>query len=105
MVEKQIPCPEAKFDTVSVSGKAHLHVSIKDGKLKAECKTDSLLKVIDSLETRVTQRTRIRTETITIRQPVEVIKYRTPGWCWLLIAAVIAYIGSKIIFKKYLFRI
>lgn len=105
MIEKQIPCPDVIVDTVAISGKARLHISLKNGMLKAACKTDSLLKVIDSLETRVTEKTRVRVEKITVRQPVEVVKYRTPGWCWLLIAGVVAFAGAKFIFTRYFLKI
>lgn len=102
---KQIPCPDVKIEEHRASGRAKLDVSLKNGLLKVDCHTDSLLHVIDSLETRITEKNRIRTETITIRQPMEVIKHRVPAWCWWLIAGVVAYISGKIFFKTHFLKI
>lgn len=102
---RQISCPDVQVEEHQTKGRTKLDVSLKNGLLKVDCHTDSLLHMIDSLETRITEKNRVRTETITIRQPVEVIKYRVPAWCWWLMAGVLAYIGGKIFLKTYFFKI
>ncbi len=91
-----VPCPQFKIDTSIKKGRTTLHLKAENGKLEAACETDSLVHVIDSLKQIVKSTTKSHIKIMTIRQPVEVIKYKTPFWVWLLIAVVGLYIYGRI---------
>lgn len=91
-----IPCPDVvyKKTVTSKTGRTKASVTIDRGKLNVDCKTDSLQATIDSLKTIIREKEKYATQTITIEVPV--IKYKIPGWIWLLLlgclaALVIAY--------------
>lgn len=86
---KLMHCPDAKFDTVIKNGNTTLTASLKNGNLNMQCKSDSLMHIIDSITT-LKQKEFYHTETITVN--VEVIKYKVPRWCWWLLLGVIGYI-------------
>lgn len=86
-----IPCAEAEIhkEVKSSSGRTKVKVDISKGKVSIDCKTDSLIRVNDSLAVKIRTLEKYRTETKTIQVPV--IKYRTPTWCWVLLIGIIGY--------------
>ncbi|MBS0647386.1 MAG: hypothetical protein JSR97_12475 [Verrucomicrobia bacterium] len=96
MIEKVIPCPGLKINEQKTTGKAHLEVSIDSGKLKIECRTDSLVHVIDSLKEMQTKIMRFRNTVVTVKEPFEVIKNRIPGWVFILVIANLLYITGRL---------
>lgn len=92
-----IPCPGIvyKKKATSKSGHTTIDVSIDNGKLKVDCKTDSLQQVIDSLATIFKDRQHFKTTTVTYPVPVEIVKYKTPKWAWYLLAFNVVFFGWK----------
>ena len=93
-----IPCPNAKLDTVISKGHTTLTATISKGFLQFKCNSDSLLHIIDSI-TRLKQKESYHTEKTTVEVPVQVIKYKVPKWCWMLLAFNVAAVGWKFRFK------
>lgn len=90
-----IPCPDAKIEQQKTSGKTTAKVSVTGGMLRVDCMTDSLNHVIDSLKETITTTKSVKTEKITVYQPVEVVKKKIPFWVWLLIAGNVGYIWLR----------
>jgi hypothetical protein len=89
-IYEAIPCPDAVFnrEVKTLGSRLSAKVNINKGMLTVECKTDSLMQRITWLEKQViTERSKATTTTIQV--PVEVIKHKTPKWCWLLLLAIL----------------
>lgn len=91
-----IPCPDVVLKEQKNSGRVTLNTELKNGVLKVECVTDSLMHVVDSLKELNTRIMRIKSEVITVSTPVDVIKYRIPFWVVLLIVVNLLYITGRI---------
>lgn len=77
-----IPCP-INYEKEVIEDNKTISVKIKDGKLTAKCSTDSLVKVIQDLEVKVQNKEKYSSNTELV--PVEVVKHKTPKWCWYYI--------------------
>lgn len=93
-----IPCPDVKIDVATTKGRTTLTAKTDGrGNLKIDCKTDSLLLVIDSLKNTITETQKFHTELKQdiIEKPVTVIKYKVPKWCWWLLIINLAYLAWR----------
>lgn len=92
-----IPCPDMVYHNSLQKGNAHLVVNIKNGQLTADCHTDSLLHIVDSLrETLIEKQAWHSTERrVIITNTVTKIKYRVPTWCWYLLLLNVVYVVFK----------
>lgn len=97
LIHDTLNCPEANYykQVKSASGKTTATVTLFKGNLIVDCKADSMQKVIDWLQKELL-RTYTHTETETVIQEVEKIKYKVPKWCWYLLGINILYVGSRI---------
>lgn len=91
-----IPCPDAVVN--EYAGNERMSLTAKSngkGKIKVNCKTDSLSIVIDSLKTIIREKEQYHSSTQVILQPypVTVIKYKVPQLVkWLLLIACIQFL-------------
>ena len=84
-IHDTLPCPDYEAKETSKTGKLTASVSIKNGKLTATCKQDSLQKRITWLEAELTkERYSLKTTTKTVYVPVDVPTPYTPRWHWYL---------------------
>lgn len=91
--EITIPCPDQQINEYAGNGRIQLRAK-SDGKgnVKINCQTDSLVKVISGLKTIIQEKEKYHANTTVqkIPYPVEVVKYKTPKWCWWLLIIAIA---------------
>ena len=92
-----IPCPDLVYHKKVENGNTSLVLDIKDGLLTADCQTDSLLHIVDSLQETIKERQSWHSsnETKTLVNTVEKIKYKIPKWCWYLLLLNVVYIIFK----------
>ncbi len=98
VLHDSIPCPDVQFhkEVKSPSGRTTAKIDINRGKITVDCKTDSLSRVIDSLQVKLKTTEAYHSEVKTVEIPV--IKHRTPVWAWFLLVGVILYfIGPPIV--------
>jgi hypothetical protein len=74
-IRVQVPCPDAKWQGQASSGKIKLNASLNNGELDIDCKTDSLLMVIQMQQTEIEK---FRSEEKSFKSE-KVIKI-TPWW-------------------------
>lgn len=83
-----IPCPQAKnISLTKVAGRTQLTVkSDSQGNFYINCKTDSLVHVIDSLFNVIVQKESYHSDvqTVTVTKIETVTKFKVPKWCWWL---------------------
>lgn len=84
-------------DTVIFGNKTQLHLQVDKGKIKATCIADSLQLVINNLQKIISQKTQIKTETIT--KNIEVPKPYVPLWLILIMVVSIGWNFRKLIFQ------
>lgn len=98
LLHDSIPCPDVQYhkEVKSPSGRTSAKVDINKGKLTVDCKTDSLNRVIDSLIKLKSAQT-YHSEVTTVEVPV--VKYKTPVWAWIMLAAIALYFLIPIIIK------
>lgn len=87
-----LPCP-INYEKEVVEDSKKISVKIKDGVMIAKCSTDSLLKVIQDLEVKIQNKEKYSSTVEVV--PVEVVKYKTPMWCWWLLSIFILWILIK----------
>lgn len=94
-----IPCPDVNYhkEVKSPSGETKAVVDIHKSVLSVDCKTDSLIRRIDSLAAKLKVAEAYHSEVKIVEKPE--IKYRTPIWAWLLLAGVILYIFRNPLLK------
>lgn len=78
-----VPCPDAQWKGTakSLTGRTTINAEINNGKIKIDCKTDSLIKRIDSLQAVIKYK-----ESYSVKvtnNPVPVSKWYIPWWVWL----------------------
>lgn len=80
-----VPCPDTQWrgTATSTSGRTKLTAEIDKGKIRIDCKTDSLTKVIDSLQFKISEVERYKEKVRTIT--IEVPKQYIPWWVYLII--------------------
>ena len=79
-----------QIDTTVKNGKTTIHLQLSKGKLSASCNADSLQLVIKNLTTIIKDRQRFKSQTKLVPYPI--IEYKTPKWCWWLLAANVLYV-------------
>jgi len=104
IIEDSIPCPGVNIfrSLGSKNGRTTASVSIKDNRLRVDCKTDSLNMVIKNLTTKIKSLEKYHSEVKIIQAPPK-IKYRIPALFWWLLFLNIGYVGYRLwkIYKKY----
>jgi hypothetical protein len=85
-VTESIPCPDVKIERWVTKGNTKLAYSINNGWLNINCHTDEWLHIIDSLETKITTIEGYHSKVDTVIKEVELIKYKVPKWCWILLS-------------------
>lgn len=100
-IHDTIPCPGLKWNAsaTSESGRTTVNASINNGKINIDCKTDSMIKVIDSLKAVVRLKEQYQAKTIRILVPVP--DPYTPKWVWYLVSANALYLIAKVLIWKY----
>lgn len=88
-----------KFNSTIKKKNLSLNISLSNDSLFVNCKSDSLQHIVDSLAQTLTREKSFHNETKTIIQPQKEIKYRVPGWCYILIILILLYLTLKIYFK------
>jgi len=98
IIHDSIPYPDIQYhnEATSPSGRVKAKVDISKGRLTVNCKTDSLVRVIDSLVKLKTAQV-YHSETKTIDVPV--VKKKTPLWAWIMLVGIILYFLGPPIFK------
>lgn len=89
-----MPCPDWNYDSTTADGSVSMHVNVRNGKLTATCKADSLTKVIYWLQGNV-EFYRKRKEVITITKTMKVPKPFIPKWVWWLVAFNVGQLAWK----------
>lgn len=99
LLHDSIPCPDVKYhkEITSPSGRTTAKVDINKGKLTVDCKTDSLVKLIDSLKVKLKTTEAYHSEVKTVEVPV--VKNKTPSWAWFLLIANLIYFFGPMIYK------
>lgn len=100
-IHDSIPCPDVEYsnEATSKDGRVKAAVSLKDGKLKVDCKADSLQKLVTFWEQQFyKEKYSLNKVTTTVEKPVEVIVYKTKAWHWWLHLALLLALGW--IFRK-----
>ena len=85
-----IDCPDAVLNRSETRDGITAKATISKGRLQVQCKADSLQLVIRYLQDRLTFTERFKTETITVEKPVEVTRYKIPGWIWWVLIISLA---------------
>jgi hypothetical protein len=94
LIEK-VPCPDIiDFEKKEKNGNVTVKVTIKKGVLTADCKTDSLQKIIQGLNSQITT---LKTSVVTVTHTnyVKVPKRYIPKWVWFLVAFNLGYLAFK----------
>jgi hypothetical protein len=99
LLDDSIPCPDVQYhkEVKSPSGRTTAKVDINKGKLTVDCKVDSLNRVIDSLQVKIKTTEAYHSQVKTIEVPV--VKYKTPVWAWIMLAAIALYFLIPIVIK------
>lgn len=99
IIKDSIPCPDVQYkkEIKSGSGRTRVEIEISRGKLKVDCKVDSLNNVIDSLAVKLKTMESYKSEVKIVEKPV--IRKVVPLWCWILLGVVILYLISPLIIK------
>ncbi|MCO5238882.1 MAG: hypothetical protein M9904_02395 [Chitinophagaceae bacterium] len=99
-IRDTIPCPDVDYYKEGKIGRTSVKVNISKGKIKVDCKSDSLQYVIDSLASIHKTKEVFHSETKGV--PIEVVKYKTPSWCWwylFITGGYVLYRNRKIIYR------
>lgn len=96
-IHDSVPCPDAKYSKEVKKGGTTAKVSLNNGKLDVECKTDSLQLIIQMLRREVIRLSNfISVERTTTEQvPLEVPKPYIPKWVWWLVGFNVLYFSIK----------
>lgn len=88
-----IPC-DITYEKEQKKGSQSAKVIIDKGIITVECRSDSLVKVIDSLKVVVQNKEKYQSEVKVIEGP-ERVRNKVPPWCWYLLSANIVFLLIK----------
>lgn len=85
-VYDSIPCPDLEYhkEVSSKSGRTTAKVDISKGKLSVDCKTDSIIKVLEDVRAQLKVSESYHSQTVVVDKPV--VEYKTPSWAWALLS-------------------